>query len=74
MVVPPARYAAEYSSTAFIWEPNPGEGPVFPANVQIGVARTLENAYRNSSQMFREQMAVHIALKNQLYRSYSQEF
>ena len=73
MVVPAARYAAQYSVTPFVWEPNPGEGPVFPPNAQIGVTRTLENAYRNSSRIFREQMAIHIALKK-LYRRYSQEF
>ena len=38
MVPPPARYAAEYSNTAYIWEVNPGEGPVFPANVTAASA------------------------------------
>ena len=74
MVVPPARYAAEYSLVPFVWEPNPGEGAVFPPNVQIGNARTLENNFRTSSRVFREQMGIHIALKNQLYRCYSAEY
>ena len=45
MVVPPARYAGEYSNVAYILEVNPGKGPVFPANVTAASARTLENDY-----------------------------
>ena len=42
MVVPPARYAAEYFNITYIWEVNPVEGPVFPANVTVASAQTLK--------------------------------
>ena len=70
MVVPPARYAAEYSNAAYIWEVNPGKGPVFPANVTAASARTLENDYASSACVFQDQTRTHTALKNQLYRQY----
>ena len=74
MVVPPARYAAEYSNVAYIWELNPGEGPVFPANVTAGVARTLENDYASSARVFQDQTRTHTVLKNRLYRRYPTEY
>ena len=55
IAVPPARYAAEYSNVAYIWEVNPGGGPVFPANATAASARTLENDYANSARVFQDQ-------------------
>ena len=74
MVVPPARYAAEYSNAAYIWEVNPGKGPVFPANVTAASARTLENDYASSACVFQDQTRTHTALKNQLYIRYPTEY
>ena len=68
MVVTLARYAAEYSNIAYIWEVNPEEVPVFPANVTAASAQTLENDYTNSTRVFQDQTRTHTALKNQLYR------
>ena len=68
MVVPPARYAAEYSNIAYIWEVKPGEGPVFPANATSASTRTLENDYTSSARVFQDQTRTHTAFKNQLYR------
>ena len=59
MVVPPERYAAEYSNIAYLWEVNPGEGPVFPANVTAESARTLENDYTSSARVFQDQTRMH---------------
>ena len=74
MVVPPERYAAEYSNVAYIWEVNPGEGPVFPANITVASARTLENDYASSARVFQYQTRTHTALNNQLYRRYPTEY
>ena len=74
MVVPPARYSAEYSNVAYIWEVNPGEGPVFPANVTAASARTLKNDYAISARVFQDQTRTHTALNNQLYRRYPTEY
>ena len=71
MVVPPERYAAEYSNVAYMWEVNTGEGPELPANVTVASARTLENNYASSADVFQDQTRTHTALKNQLYRQYS---
>ena len=68
MVVPPEIYAAEYSNVAYIWEVNPGEGPLFPENVTAASARTLENDYARSARVFQDQTRTHTTLKNQLYR------
>ena len=74
MVVPPARYAAEYSNVVYIWEVNPGEGPVFPANVTAASTQTLENDYASPAGVFQDQTRTHTALKNQLYRQYPTEY
>ena len=74
MVVPPAKYAAEYSNIAYIWEVNLGEGPVFPANITAASARTLENNYTSSAHVFQYQTRTHTALKNQLYSHYPTEY
>ena len=74
MVVPTERYAAEYSNVAYIWEVNPGEVPVFPANVTAASARTLENDYARSACVFQDQTRTHMALKNQLYQRYPTEY
>ena len=71
---PLARHAAEYSNIAYIWEVNPGEGPLFPANVTAASARTLENDYTSSTRVFQDQTRTHTALKNQLYRRYPTEY
>ena len=73
MVVPPARYAAEYSNVVYIWEVNPGEGLVFPANVTAASAQTLGNNYARSARVFQDQTRTHTTLKNQLYRRYPTE-
>ena len=74
MVVPLARYAAEYSNITYILEVNPGEGPVFPANVTAASTRTLENDYTRSARVFQDQARTHTSLKNQLYRRYPTEY
>ena len=74
MVIPPARYAAEYPNVAYIWEVNPGEGPVFPSNVTAVSARTLENNYASSACVFQDQTRTKTALKNQLYQRYPTEY
>ena len=74
MVVPPARYAAEYSNIAYIWEVNPEEVPLFPANVTAASAHTLENDYTNSTRVFQDQTRTHTALKTQLYIRYPTEY
>ena len=74
MVVPPARYASEYSNITYIWKVNPGEGPVLPANVTAARARTLENNYTSSARVFQDQTRTHTAFKNQLYRRYPTEY
>ena len=74
MVVPPERYAVEYSNIAYIWEVNPGEGLVFPANVTAASERTLENDYSSSASVFQYQTRTHTALKNQLYRQYPKKY
>ena len=74
MVVPPARYAAEYSNVAYIWEVKPGEGPVFSANVTAASARTLENDYASSARVFQDENRTHRELKNQFYRRYPTEY
>ena len=74
MVVPPARYSAEYSNVAYIWEVNPGGGPVFPANATAASARKLENDYASSARVFQEQTRTYTALKNQLNREYPTEY
>ena len=74
MVVPPARYSAEYSNAAYIWEVHPGEVPVFPANVTAANARTLENRYVSSTRVFQYQTRTQTALNNQLYRRYPTEY
>ena len=66
MVVFLARYAAEYSNVTYIWEVNPGGGPVFPANITAASTRTLENDCGSSARVFQDQTWTHTALKNQL--------
>ena len=73
-MVPPARYAAEFSNVAYIWEVNPGEGPVFPENVTAASARTLENRYAISARVFQDQTRTHTELKNKLYWQYPNEY
>ena len=68
MVVPLARYVAEYSHVTCIWEVNPGEGPVFPVIVTAASTRMLENDFESSALLFQDQTQTHTALKNQLYR------
>ena len=74
MVVPLARYDAKYSPIPYVWEGNPGEGPVYPANVPAALARTLNNTCTGQSCIFQDQTRTHTALQNQLYRSYSREY
>ena len=74
MVVSPERYAAKYSNIAYIWEVNPGEGPVFPANVTAASAQTLENDYTSSTCVFQDQTRMQTALKKQLYIQYPTEY
>ena len=64
----------QVSNVAYIWELNPGEGQVFPANVTVASSRTLENDYASSARVFQDQTRTHTALKNQLYRRYPTEY
>ena len=66
IVVPPARYAAEYSNIPYIWEVNPGESQVLPANITAASAQTLENDYTSSTRVFQDQTRTRTAFKNQL--------
>ena len=74
MVVPPARYTVEYSITAYVMEPNPGEAPLYPPGVTAANQRIIDTQWRRSATIYAEQTAVHQALKNQLQRSIPDEF
>ena len=37
MVVPPGRYVVEFYPTAYLWEANTGEAPVYPNNVTVAL-------------------------------------
>ena len=43
MVVTPARYIVEFSSTAYTWEPIPEEAPVYPVGITAAAQRLLDN-------------------------------
>ena len=64
MVVPPGRYVVKFSPTAYLWEANPGEAPVYPNNVAAALQRTLDNDFTRAQRIFREQSGTHTVLKN----------
>ena len=74
MVVPPGRYVVKFSPTAYLWEANPGEAPVYPNGVAAALQRTLDNDFVCAQRIVREQSGTHTAPKNQLYRKYDSEF
>ena len=74
MVVPPGRYVVQFYPTAYLWEANPGEAPVYPNGVAAALQRTLDNDFVRAQRIFKEQSGTHTALKKQLYRKYNSEF
>ena len=54
MVVPPGRYVVEFTPTAYVWEPNPGEAPNYPDGVAAAPARILDNDFSRAQRIFRE--------------------
>ena len=64
MVVPVARYVAEFSPTVYIWEAKPGEAPAYPAGVAAALQQILDNNFQRSIRVYRDQLATHTALKN----------
>ena len=74
MVVPPGRYVVEFTPTAYVWEPNPGEAPNYPNGVAAASAHILDNNFSRAQRIFREKSGTHTALKNQLYRKYNSKY
>ncbi|KAL7550664.1 hypothetical protein ACHAWF_013883 [Thalassiosira exigua] len=74
MVVEPPVYAAHYSPVPYVMEANPGETPLYPPGVTTAQRRNIDNQFSRVYQIFREQSAVHTALKKQLYRAVPQDY
>ena len=74
MIVSVARYVVEFSPTIYLWEPNPGEAPVYLNSIAAAPQRILDDNFQRSFRVYSSQLATHTALKNQLYRRYDQEF
>ena len=74
MVVPPARYAIEFSPVAYIMEGNPGEAPMYPPGVTAAQQRLIDAQWRRAATIYGKQTAVHMALKTQLQNSIPPEY
>ena len=68
MVLSPARYAL-HVAIPYVFEPNPGEAPIYPPGVTGVAQRTLDNEWQRNATIYNDQQAVHAALKNQLFRA-----
>ena len=68
MVLSPARYAL-HVAIPYVFEPNPGEAPIYPPGVTGVAQRTLDNEWQRNATIYNNQQAVHAALKNQLFRA-----
>jgi hypothetical protein len=68
MVLSPARYAL-HAAIPYVFEPNPGEAPIYPPGVTGVAQRTLDNEWQRNATIYQDQQAVHAALKNQLFRA-----
>jgi hypothetical protein len=64
MVLSPAQYAMPY-----VFEPNPGEAPIYSPRVTGVAQRMLNNEWQRNATIYNDQQAVHAALKNQLFRT-----
>ena len=74
MVVPPALYVVEFSTTAYTWEPIPEEAPVYPVMITAVAQRLLDNNFARALRIYRDQSGTHTALKNQLHQKYCPEY
>ena len=74
MVVPPAIYIVEFSTTAYAWEPIPYEAPVYPVGITAMAQLLLDNNFARAMIIYRDQSGTHTVLKNQLNQKYSPEY
>ena len=74
MVVPPARYVVEFSTTSYVWELIQDEAPVYPVGITATALQLLDNNFAWAIRIYKDQSGTHTALKNQLHQKYSPEY
>ena len=56
-----------HAAIPYVFEPNPGEAPIYPPGITGVAQRTLDNEWQRNATIYSDQQAVHAALKNQLF-------